>query len=635
MPLFSISLPALAGQLTIGLINGALYATLSLGMAIIFGLLRVVNFAHGALYMAGAYVAWIALDSLGLGYGWALLLAPLLVGAAGALIERTLLRRVYGLDPLYGLLLTFGIALVLEGGFRQAYGTSGQPYAVPAFLGGRTLLAGVALPNYRLWVVGFSLALCGAAWLLVERTRLGAYLRAATEDAALVRAFGVRVPRLLTFAYAFGAALAALGGVLAAPIYQVNALMGSQVIVVVFAIVVIGGLGSLGGAIAAGFLVGVVEGLAKYFYPEASGTVVFLLMVAVLAVRPAGLFGRDGSTAHAPQAPGARRPAFTTLRPRWVLLGIAAGAALAPMAGVYEGFVLKALCLGLFAASFNLLVGFGGLMSFGHAAFFGAGAYATGHALRNWGWTPECAIGFGVAAGAALGGAFGWLAIRRQGIYFAMVTLALAQMFYFFCLRAPFTGGEDGLRDIPRGMAFGLLDLDRPGVLYAFVVAAVLLGFALIGRIVRSPFGHVLAAVKQNEARAISLGYSAARCKWAVFVLSAALAAFAGALKVLAFQIVTLTDAHWATSGEVVLMTLLGGLGTFAGPLVGAVVLVAIGGYLASLGSWVAIVQGLVFIVCVLGFRSGIAGFALQAFHSIRTRRQAHAVQPVSRTHTT
>jgi branched-chain amino acid transport system permease protein len=291
--LLGIPPQALFGQLLIGLINGAFYAMLSLGLAVIFGLLNIINFTHGAQYMMGAFVAWFLLNSaLGLSYWWALIIAPIVVGITGIVIERLLLKPIYKLDHLYGLLLTFGLALIIEGLFRNYYGSTGLPYSIPPQLAGGHNLGFMFLPNYRAWVIVFSLAVCLGTWFVIERTSLGATLRAATENPTLVQAFGINVPRLITLTYGFGVGLAALAGVLAAPIYQVSPLMGSQIIIVVFAVVVIGGMGSIMGAIVSGFGLGVIEGLTKVFYPEASNTVIFVIMAIVLLVRPAGLFGR-------------------------------------------------------------------------------------------------------------------------------------------------------------------------------------------------------------------------------------------------------------------------------------------------------------------------------------------------------
>ncbi len=293
MELFGVPPQVLLGQLLLGLINGSFYALLSLGLAIIFGLLNVINFAHGALYMVGAFTAFWLLNVAGMPYWGALLVAPLIVGALGVVIEKTMLSRLYQLDHLYGLLLTFGLALMLEGLFRNYYGVSGRPYPIPEALGGGQNLGFMFLPNYRAWVIVSSLLVCFSTWFVIERTRLGSYLRAGTENPALVRAFGVNVPLLMTLTYGFGVALAGFAGVLAAPIYQVNPLMGSDIIIVVFAIVVIGGMGSILGSIVTGLGVGVVEGLTKTFYPELSATVIFIVMAIVLLLKPAGLFGRE------------------------------------------------------------------------------------------------------------------------------------------------------------------------------------------------------------------------------------------------------------------------------------------------------------------------------------------------------
>lgn len=291
--IFGIPFAAFAGQLLLGLVNGSFYAMLSLGLAVIFGLLGIVNFAHGALYMIGAYVAWLMLEKFGLGYWWALVLAPLIVGVLGVVIERLFLKHLYKLDPLYGLLLTFGLALIAEGVFRDQFGVSGQQYMVPDELTGATDLGFMVLPNYRAWVVLASLGVCLGTWFLIEKTRLGATLRAGTENPAMVQAFGINVPMMVMLTYAGGAALAAMAGVLAAPIIQITPLMGSNLIIVVFAVVVIGGMGSILGSIITGLMLGVIEGLTKVFYPEASNIVVFVIMAIVLMIRPAGLFGKE------------------------------------------------------------------------------------------------------------------------------------------------------------------------------------------------------------------------------------------------------------------------------------------------------------------------------------------------------
>ncbi|HXX82770.1 MAG TPA: branched-chain amino acid ABC transporter permease [Casimicrobiaceae bacterium] len=293
MTIFGVPTQALFGQLLIGLINGAFYAMLSLGLAVIFGLLNIINFTHGAQYMMGAFGAYFLLQYLGLGYWWSLLLAPIAVGLVGIAIERTMLSRLYKLDHLYGLLLTFGLALIIQGVFTNYYGSSGLPYQIPSELNGGYNLGFMFLPKYRAWVIVASLVLCFGTWFVIERTKLGSYLRAGTENAPLVQAFGINVPRMVTLTYGFGVALAAFAGVMGAPIYQVNPLMGANLIIVVFAVVVIGGMGSIMGSIVTGFGLGVIEGLTKVFYPEASNTVIFIIMAIVLLIKPAGLFGRE------------------------------------------------------------------------------------------------------------------------------------------------------------------------------------------------------------------------------------------------------------------------------------------------------------------------------------------------------
>ena len=291
MDIFGIPSQALFGQLLIGLINGSFYALLSLGLAVIFGLLNIINFTHGAQYMLGAFVAWFGLNKLGMNYWLALIVTPLVVGATGVLIERTMLKQLYKLDHLYGLLLTFGLALIIQGLFRNEFGSSGMPYPAPEVFQGVFNTGFMFLPKYRAWVIVASLVVCLCTWYVIERTKLGAYLRAATENPSLVQAFGINVPRMVTLTYGFGVALAALAGVMAAPVYQVNPTLGADLIIVVFAVVVIGGMGSIMGAIVTGFGLGLIEGLTKVFYPEASATVIFVIMTIVLLIKPAGLFG--------------------------------------------------------------------------------------------------------------------------------------------------------------------------------------------------------------------------------------------------------------------------------------------------------------------------------------------------------
>ena len=314
-------------------------------------------------------------------------------------------------------------------------------------------------------------------------------------------------------------------------------------------------------------------------------------------------------SAVAPPAPAAAAPAANgDLRAQRIAFAVmVALLVLAPLV-VYPVFMMKVMCFALFACAFNLLIGFGGLLSFGHAMFLGSAGYASAHAAKVWGFTPELAILFGTAVALALGGVAGLLAIRRQGIYFAMITLALSQMIYFVALQAKFTGGEDGIQAVPRGRLFGAIDLAQPMAMYVFVTIIFLAGFLLIWRVVHSPFGQVLKAIRENEPRAISLGYDADRYKLLAFVISGGIAGLAGATKAIVFQLASLTDVHWTMSGEVVLMTLLGGLGTIFGPVIGAAIIITMQNYLAQLGAWVTVVQGVIFVICVLAFRRGVMG---------------------------
>ncbi|RIK88131.1 MAG: branched-chain amino acid ABC transporter permease [Hyphomicrobiales bacterium] len=618
--IFGIPAALLFGQLLLGLINGAFYATLSLGLAVIFGMMNIANFAHGALYMMGAVGAWFLLDAFGVGYWTSLFLCPLLVGIVGILLERLILRRVSHLDHLYGMLLTFGLALIIQGLFRFAFGSSGLPYAIPEALSGGTNLGFMFLPHYRGWVILVALVICFATWYAIEKTRLGAYLRAATENPALVQAFGINVPAMIMFTYGAGAALAAFAGVLAAPILQVSPTMGADLLIVIFAVVVIGGLGSIKGAIVAGFSAGILEGLTKAFYPEASTTVVFVLMALVLLIWPAGLFGSKTQSA----STSVVLPALAneTSLMRWALFAaMALSLAVAPVF-VYPAFLMKAMTYALFACAFNLMAGYGRLVSFGHAMFIGTAGYVTAYVIKGWGFPPELAILAGTASASLLGLVAGWLSTRSSGVYFAMISLALAQMIYFVALQAPFTGGEDGIQSVPRGVLFGLFDLSDPAVLYVFVLLVFLGGFLFIAALVRSPFGQILKAIREHEPRARSLGFSTEHYKLAVFVISATLSGLAGSMKVLVTQIASLTDVHWLMSGEVILMTFLGGVGTLYGPVVGAFVVVAMQNYLAALGAWVSVIHGAIFVVCILAFRRGIVGELI----SYVSARQARSV---------
>ncbi len=627
----------LFGQLLIGLINGSFYAMMSLGVAIIFGMLRIGNFVHGAQYMLGAFGAWFLMQlpelfpGLGLprlDYWWALAIVPVSVGIIGALTERLFIRRVYDLEHAYGLLLTIGLTMVLEGVFNVGFGAAGMQYDVPAALKGGVNLGFVFLPVYRLWVIVAALAVCFGTWFLVERTRLGSYLRAATENPDIVRSFGINVPRLLMLTYGFGVGLAGLAGVMAAPIYQVSPQMGQNMVIIVFAVVVIGGMGSIFGAIVSGLGLGMIEGLTKVFYPQAASTVIFLIMALVLIVRPAGLFGRDTAVHSGTDVVTARSESILENGKLWLVVMAAAGVVVPFF--VYPVFAMKVLCLALFASAYNLIFGYVGLLAFGHAAFYGSSAYVAAYAAAEWGLPPELSILSGVLVATGLGALFGWLAIRRAGLYFAMITLALAQIVYFYILQAPWTHGEDGIQSVPRGTLLGVIDLNDPLVMYFFVLVVFLGGFAFIYRIIRSPFGQVLKSIRENEPRAISLGYSVDRFKLIAFTLSAMLAGLAGGTKAIVFQIASLADVYFSTSADVLLMTLVGGVGTLLGPVVGALVVATMQKEFAFLGGWVVVIQGAIFILFVLFLRKGVVG-ALEDMLSRRAVRRRNAAEAAAK----
>jgi branched-chain amino acid transport system permease protein len=599
------------GYLTIGLVNGSFYALLSLGLALIFGLLNVLNMTHGALYMMGAFAAWASAQCFGAGYLAGLVIASLATGMLGVGIEIVLLRRTYRLDPLYGFMLTFGLATAIQGLFQVRFGSTGLPFSAPGWLAGALDLGFVFFPLYRLWVVLVALAVCVAVWAAIERTRAGAVLRAASENGAMAAALGVRVSLVFTVTFGLGAALAGLAGALAAPVYQVSPLMGADILLVVFAIIVIGGMGSLAGTMLASYGLALAESLTQAFYPQAASFVIFAVMCVVLLVRPQGLFGIAVVRRHEFQAASAVRhqggvaaAAAGWRRPAAILATVAALVG-APFM-LYPVYLMKIFCLAIFAAAFNFLLGFAGIVSFGQAALFGTAAYATAHGMKHGGLAPELGLLAGVAAATALGLLMGALAIRRRGIYQAMITLAVAQMVYFAFVQAPFTHGEDGIQSVPRGVLFGLVDLRDDHAVYALVALALLAVFFGLRRLLASRFGMILIAIRDDERRALSLGYNVDACKLAAFGIASAIAGLAGALNALVFQLATLSGAHWHLSGEAVLMALIGGMGTLTGPLIGAAVLATMQQFLAPFGAFVLVIQGVVFVICVLTFREGL-----------------------------
>ncbi|WP_321810180.1 MULTISPECIES: ABC transporter permease [unclassified Burkholderia] len=600
------------GSLTIGLVNGSFYALMSLGLSLVFGLLNTLNMAHGVFFMMGAFAAWAANYYLGIGYLPALLVSAALVGVLGWLIERMLVRRTYGLDPLYGFMLTFGLATAIQGAFQARFGSSGLPLSTPDWLSGIVDLHYIVFPAYRLWVVAIGVCACAALWWLIDKTRIGSVLRASSESGAIAEALGVRVGRVFSVTFAISAVLAGMAGALAAPIYQVSPLMGDNILLVAFAIIVIGGLGSIAGTVISSFALAVLESLTQVVYPQASELIIFGFMCVVLLLRPQGMFGISVVKSHEFSASknsgrSSTESPDSTLRRVSRFTPVACLAAIAVLPHVvYPIILIKIALFAIFAASFNFLLGFAGIVSFGQAALFGTAAYVTAQAASRWNLSAEISIALGVVLATALGLVMGAIAIRRRGIYQAMITLGIAQIVYFYYLQTDFTHGEDGIHSVPRGNLFGLIDLRSDLTLYYITAMALFAVFWGLHRLLRTDFGMAICAIRDNEKRAVSLGYRVDRFKVIAFGIAAACAGLAGSLDAVVFQLATLAGVHWKLSGEAVLMTLIGGTGTLIGPLIGAAVLVGMQQYLAPLGSWVTLIQGTVFVLCVLFFREGI-----------------------------
>jgi branched-chain amino acid transport system permease protein len=604
-------LDLILSYLTVGLVNGSFYAMLCLGLALIFGLLNILNMAHGVFYMMGAFIAWATVARLGAGYLPALAAAALGVGAIGMLIERLLLRRTYDLDPLYGFMLTFGLATAIQGVFQVKFGSTGLPFETPDWLSGLIDFGFILFPAYRLWVVFVALTICLGLWATIERTKAGATLRAASENGLIASALGVRISAVMTATFGLGAMLAGLAGALAAPIYQVSPLMGSDILLVSFAIIVIGGMGSIGGTILAAYCLALIESITLAICPQATNFMIFAFMCIVLSVRPQGLFGIPVLRGHSffdvslPGVAEAGAERGSQIARVSVIALIIVTLTLLPKL-LYPIFLIKIFCFAILATSFNFLLGFAGIISFGQAALYGTSAYVTAYVLKQWSAPPEIGILAGIASATLLGLLMGALAIRRRGIYQAMITLAVAQMVYFVFVQASFTHGEDGLQNIPRGILFGLIDLRDDRAVYALAAIAFCGVFFGLRRLLRSQLGMMFVAVRDDERRALSLGHDVASLKLLAFAIASFCAGLAGALSAVAFQLATLSGAHWHLSGEAVLMSLIGGIGTLTGPLAGAAVLVAMQHFLAPFGAWVLLLQGLIFMICVLAFREGL-----------------------------
>ncbi len=603
-------------QIFNGLVNGGFIALLSLGLSIIFGMMRVVNFMHGAMYMLGAFVAFLAGSYFGISLWVALLLAWLLVGGLGVVLERLFLSRLYQLDPAYNLLLTFGLTLIIEDLVRSFFGLTGAPFLVPAALRGAVNLGFMYYPKYRLFVLLVSAGLCLAAWLMLERTRLGALVRAATERPALLKCFGGNVPLLISGTFFMATGLAGVSGALAAPIRSISPFMGQEMIALAFAVVVAGGMGSIAGSVLMGFIVGVLSALAAVWFPPAATAITYIVMLVMLVVRPGGLF-RGVDISHFPlhYTPMTERARQVFRSPSLGLPILAIGLILPWV--VYPVLAVDIILWGLCALGFDLLFAYAGLLSFGQAAYWGAAAYVTGVMIAKFGMASWVGLLIGIASTTALGVLFGFVIARKKGIYFSMITFAFAEIVYFAANQLPaYTGGEDGLHDVVRGSILGL-SLANDRVFYYVSLAIVALVVLFVFRILQSPFGVSLTGARENERRMQSVGYNVYRLRVLAYGLSAFIISIGGGLYALNHQFVSLESVYWRASGEPIMMTLLGGVGTIYGPFLGAGIVLMLRNALSTVTDSGSLVLGCLFVVVVMVFRRGILG---ELVHSLVQR---------------
>lgn len=607
-----------------GLVTGGFLAMMSLGMSIIFGMMRVVNFMHGSMFMLGAVVVFVFGSYFGLSLWFGFFVAAILVGLLGVVLERTLIKRLYGLDLAYILILTFGLSLIVEDIVRMFFGVTSAPFLVPDMLKGAVNLGFAFYPKYRLFVVVVSVVLCAGTWFALERTRLGALIRAASERPNLLKCFGGNVPLLISGTFFFASALAGLAGALAAPIRNVSPFMGEEMINFVFAVVVAGGMGSIAGSVVMGFGSGLVSAIAAIFYAPAATAVIYILMLVVLVVRPGGIFrGIDISHFALHYTPISERARRLFMSPPAALVALAAGLVLPWL--VYPVLATDILLWGLFAVGFDLLFAFGGLLSFGQAAYWGTSAYVTG-ILMVWVGVPmPLAVIGGVFASTLAGTLFGFIVARKKGIYFSMITFAFASVVYFIVNEfADYTGGEDGLHGVIRTPLFGI-DLRNDHVFYYACLIAVGLTIALVLRLLKSPYGMALLGARENERRMMSIGYNVYGLRVKAYALSCFICSIAGALYALNHQFVTLETVAWRASGDPIMMTLLGGAGTIFGPFLGGGIVLLMRNTLSSITDSGSLFIGLLFVAIVMLFRRGILG---EIVHHWIDRRSATGLGP-------
>ncbi len=623
-------------QLLNGVTLGMVYVLLAAGLSIIFGVMDVINFSHGELFALGAYFALSLVDPLGanLGFPVALVVAPLVVGVVGAAIERLTVRPLYGRNPLYHILLTFGLVLVINDVIRFTWGQQQQQLAVPAVLGQPVGAFGVRIALYNVFMIAFAAGLAVGTWLVLNRTKYGMIVRAGSQDREMVRNLGVDIDRYYTLVFGFGAALAAVGGIVLGGYQNVNPNMGSTVIIPAFIIVVLGGLGSFRGAVFGGLLVGVIQTLTRTYLPVLEGLTIFLLMIGVLLVKPQGLFGNPewgagGSEEEGELLVGAYGGVFAVeTRRRLGVLAVAALAVFPVVAtvtdnGFYVTLANTMLVWAVFALSLDFVMGSAGLVSLGHTMFFGVGAYTGALAILHVAPSVLVALAAAILVPAVVAWVVGSLSIRVSGVYFAMITLAFAELFYSAVFKFEFTGGSDGLLGFDAllglagaGAAFSEIELSVAGVtlgssvIFYYLALALAVGALLVARrFMNAPFGSVLQSIGESDERAAFVGYDVTSYKRRAFVISGAMAGLAGGLLAVnpdTFVISPDQTLHWINSGEVIVMTLLGGMGTLFGPMIGAGVFIGAEDVLSSYTEQWRMIIGVVFILFVLFVPRGL-----------------------------
>ncbi|MFC7235767.1 ABC transporter permease [Halosegnis marinus] len=630
----ALGISALAEQLVNGLTLGIVYVLLAAGLSIIFGVMDVINFSHGELFALGAYFALSVIEPLGAGTGFvvALVVAPVLVGVVGAVIERTTLRPLYGRNPLYHILLTFGLVLVLNDLIVLIWGSQQRQLPVPELLNQPLAVGGVSASVYSAFMIVAGTALAVGTWLLLNRTRYGMIVRAGSMDRGMVRNLGIDIDRYYTLVFGFGAALAAVAGIILGGYQSVSPGMGNSVLVSAFVIVVLGGLGSFRGAIYGGLLVGVVQTFTRTYVPVLEGLTVFLLMIAVLLVRPQGLFGESGHGGGESDGDllvggngGVLTAATRTRIGRAAVAGLAAAPVVLLAVGqpYYVTLLNTVLIWALFALSLDIVMGYTGLVPLGHTMFYGAGAYAAGLAMLHLSSSFVVALLVAALVGAVIAWVVGSVSIRVSGVYFAMITLAFAELLYQAVFKLDFTGGSDGLLGFEPtlgvagfGPEFGDIELFVAGVEITGAVVFYYLAFlvvvgALVGsrRLMSAPFGSVLLSIRESEERSEFIGYDTTAYKRRAFVLAGSLGGLAGGLLAVnpsTFVISPDQTLAWIHSGEVIVMTLVGGMGTLYGPMVGAGLIIAVEDVLASVTDQWRLVVGTVFILFVIFVPRGL-----------------------------